>query len=227
LLTNPPNENFTPPTKEIETEYGIQYNLQFHGDKGYMQATYAPFFWPTTSEYATHDKEKSTLRQYIENIVQATKALGIAINDQATGNAFGGYFCPHNQDPVNVTRSSAKEAYYGTAARRTNFHLLSGYQVTRILTESSNGTAKVIGVEFASSASAPRQSVKVTQEAILAAGSLHTPQLLQVSGIGDPKLLTSLNVTTVVDLPAVGHNLHDHLAAVVVNIRKFKPHYYG
>ncbi|KAF2033929.1 alcohol oxidase [Setomelanomma holmii] len=195
------NEKFTPPTKEIEAEYDIKYNLQFHGNKGYMQTTFSPFFWPTT-----------------KNLVQATKALGIPVNEQETGNAFGGYFCPHNQDPANITRSSAREAYYASAAQRSNFHFLSGNQVTRILTESANGTVKVTGIEFASSASSSRQTVKVTQEAILAAGTLHTPQLLQVSGIGDAKLLTSLNITTAVDLPAVGHNLHDHLSAVVVNI---------
>ncbi|KAH7081003.1 hypothetical protein FB567DRAFT_631146 [Paraphoma chrysanthemicola] len=195
------NEKFTPATKEIEAEYGIQNNLAFHGNSGYMQSTYSPFFWPTT-----------------KNIVEATKALGIPINDQATGNAFGGYYCPHNQDPVNVTRSSADEAYYESAKQRSNYHLLSGNQVTRILTDSSNGTVKVTGVEYATSANAAPQSIKVTQEVVVAAGTLHTPQLLQVSGIGDPKLLASINVPTVVDLPAVGHNLHDHLNVVTVNI---------
>lgn len=121
---------------------------------------------------------------------------------------------------MNVSRSSAREAYYASAAHRPNFHFLSGNQVTRILTENVNGTVKVTGVEFASSASSSRQTVGVTQEAILAAGSLHTPQLLQVSGIGDATLLESINVTTVVNLPAVGHNLHDHLSTVVVNIRE-------
>lgn len=51
----------------------------------------------------------------------------------------------------------------------------------------------------------------------MAAGSLHTPQLLQVSGIGDQKLLSSIKVPTVVDLPAVGQSLHDHVYVMVVN----------
>ncbi|KAH7381528.1 hypothetical protein BKA66DRAFT_512428 [Pyrenochaeta sp. MPI-SDFR-AT-0127] len=194
------NEKFTPPTKEILAEYDIKDDLSFHGDRGYVQSTYPPFFWPTTKNYVT-----------------ATKALGIPVNDQATGNAFGGYYCPHNQDPVTVTRSSAKEAYYASAAFRQNFHLITGQQVSRIVTSNSNGVVKVTGVEFAKSNGAERQSVKVNGEAILAAGALHTPQLLQVSGIGDSALLKSINVTTVVDLPAVGHSLHDHLAVAVVH----------
>jgi choline dehydrogenase-like flavoprotein len=59
--------------------------------------------------------------------------------------------------------------------------------------------------------------VKAKREVILAAGSLHTPQLLQVSGIGDPALLSKIDVPTVVDLPAVGQSLHDHVYVMVVN----------
>ncbi|KAH9872762.1 hypothetical protein J1614_005156 [Plenodomus biglobosus] len=194
------NEKFTPATPEIQAEYGIKDDLRYHGDKGYMHSTYPPFFWPTT-----------------KNIVQATKELGIPINDQATGNAIGGYYCPHNQDPKEVTRSSAVEAYYQSAVQRKNFHLLAGNQVSRIVTTTSNGKVKVTAVEFATSASAARKTVGVKQDAILAAGTIHTPQLLQVSGIGEASLLKSINVPQVVDLPAVGHNLHDHVMLVVVN----------
>ena len=77
------------------------------------------------------------------------------------------------------------------------------------------------GVEFSASANATRQQTKAKREVILAAGTLHTPQLLQVSGIGEASLLESINVETVVDLPAVGYNLHDHLSIAVVNIREY------
>ncbi|KAH8723728.1 hypothetical protein GQ44DRAFT_684935 [Phaeosphaeriaceae sp. PMI808] len=194
------NERFTPPTKEIQAEYDIKYDLHYHGDEGYMQTSLSPFFWPTT-----------------KNLVKATKALGIPINDQASGNAIGGYFCPHNLDPITVTRSSAKEAYYASAVQRPNFHLLANNQVSRIVTDRSNGKVKATGVEFASSAGAERRNIKAKKEVILAAGTFHTPQLLQISGIGDAKLLKAINVTAIVDLPAVGHNLHDHVLAVVVN----------
>ncbi|KAI9713855.1 MAG: hypothetical protein M1820_000585 [Bogoriella megaspora] len=66
-------------------------------------------------------------------------------------------------------------------------------------------------VQYYSSNASLQSSVVVNKEVILAAGTIRTPQLLQVSGIGDPSLLASLNVTTVVDLPAVGQNLHDHV----------------
>lgn len=62
--------------------------------------------------------------------------------------------------------------------------------------------------------------MKAKREVIVAAGSLHTPQLLQISGIGDPALLASIEVPTVVDLPAVGQSLHDHVYVMVVNARE-------
>ncbi|KAF9738831.1 hypothetical protein PMIN04_006783 [Paraphaeosphaeria minitans] len=196
------NEKFTPPTEVILAEYDIKWDLAFHGEKGPMHTSYSPFIWPTT-----------------KNLINATRESGIYIpDDQGNGNAYGGYYCPHNLDPVNVTRSSAKEAYYNTASARQNFHVITRNQVTRIITQAENGTVKVTGVEFASSSVATRQAVSVSREAILAAGALHTPQILQVSGIGNPAHLKSINVEPIVDLPAVGQNLHDHVSAIVVNI---------
>jgi choline dehydrogenase-like flavoprotein len=54
------------------------------------------------------------------------------------------------------------------------------------------------------------RSVEARREVILAAGALHSPRLLQVSGIGPGQLLNSLGIPTRVDAPEVGRNLHDH-----------------
>lgn len=176
----------------------------------------------------------------LENLINATRELGIETSyDQANGFALGGYFCPHNQDPADQTRSSAKEAYYDTAKTRSNLEIITGHRVTRILTSDKSGSLAATGVEvgtpgipnrgsyspvslqFASANNATRQTVSAKREVILAAGSLHSPQLLQVSGIGDPKIHTKIGVATVVDLPAVGQNLQDHVLLTVVNSRTF------
>ncbi|KAL1642160.1 hypothetical protein SLS61_009821 [Didymella pomorum] len=194
------NEIFTPPVDEIRDEYNITWDENAHGYKGYMHSTYSAFIWPTT-----------------KNLIEATRSLNIPIpQDQANGNAIGGYFTPHNMDPTQYRRSSAEEAYYDSVVMRENFHLIAGHQATRILT-CTDRTVKATGVEFAASSNATAQSVKAKREVILAAGSLHTPQLLQVSGIGDPALLSKIDVPTVVDLPAVGQSLHDHVYVMVVN----------
>jgi choline dehydrogenase-like flavoprotein len=64
--------------------------------------------------------------------------------------------------------------------------------------------------QFAESSTAPRVTVGVDKEAILAAGSIHSPQILQLSGIGEPALLEQHNISTVANVPGVGRNLQDH-----------------
>ncbi|TDZ31347.1 Dehydrogenase xptC [Colletotrichum spinosum] len=195
------NEIFTPPSEEIVAEWGVQVDDAAHGKEGLMHSTYSPFFWPTT-----------------KFMIDAVKELGITVaKDQANGSPIGGYFCPHNQDPKTNTRSSAREAYYDNFTGRQNLHLITGQQATKIVTTGSGDAVTATGVEFAASKGAQAQTANAKKEVIIAAGSLHTPQLLQVSGIGDPALHASINVPTVVDLPAVGQNLHDHVLLTVVN----------
>jgi len=59
-------------------------------------------------------------------------------------------------------------------------------------------------------ASDKNYTVQAQKELILSAGSVNTPQLLQLSGIGDRHLLSSLKIPTLVDNPSVGRNLSDH-----------------
>ncbi|KAI8292886.1 Dehydrogenase xptC [Colletotrichum sp. SAR11_240] len=195
------NEIFTPPKADIVSEWGVEVDDSAHGKDGLMQVTYSPFFWPTT-----------------KYMIDAVKELGITVaKDQANGSPIGGYFCPHNQDPTTNTRSSAREAYYDNFTTRKNLHLLTGQQVTKVLTTGSGDSVTATGVEFAASKGANVQTATASKEVILAAGSFHTPQILQVSGIGDSALHQSIGVSTIVDLPAVGQNLHDHVLLTVVN----------
>ncbi|KAM0350516.1 hypothetical protein ACHAPU_002997 [Fusarium lateritium] len=194
------SEKFTPPTAEIKKKYGVTTDPSAHGTSGNIHSSYSPFFWPTT-----------------KNLVQAVGELDIDVSvDQANGNAIGGYFCPHNLNPKTVARSSAQD-YYSAVSQRKNLRLLTGHQVTRVVTKKNGSSVKATGVEFAKDRGSARRTVKAKKEVILAAGSIHTPQILQVSGIGDPALLSSIKVPVVVDLPAVGQNFHDHVLLAVVN----------
>lgn len=64
--------------------------------------------------------------------------------------------------------------------------------------------------QFATSAGAAIKIINATREVILAAGAIHTAQLLQLSGIGPSALLESLEIEVVVDLVGVGQNFQDH-----------------
>ncbi|KAF4995487.1 hypothetical protein FGRMN_5108 [Fusarium graminum] len=194
------SETFTPPNAEIKKKYSVTTDPSAHGTSGFIHSSYSPFFWPTT-----------------KNFVEAVGELGIdVLADQANGNAIGGYFCPHNLNPKTVARSSAQD-YYSAVSQRKNLKLLTGHQVTRVVTKKNGSSVKATGVEFAKDRGSSRKTVKAKKEVILAAGSIHTPQILQVSGIGDPALLSSIKVPVIVDLPAVGQNFHDHVLLAVVN----------
>ena len=98
--------------------------------------------------------------------------------------------------------------------------------VTKILFE---GT-RAIGVEYIDKAhvyqadpqaidstSLPRQTIRVKQEVILAAGAFNSPQLLQLSGIGHRADLENLGIPVLVDLPGVGQNLQDRYEVTIVS----------
>jgi choline dehydrogenase len=69
---------------------------------------------------------------------------------------------------------------------------------------------RALGVEIGFDANMPRQTVFARREVILAAGALHTPQILELSGIGDAISLRRLGIEMVQDLPGVGNHLQDH-----------------
>jgi choline dehydrogenase len=54
------------------------------------------------------------------------------------------------------------------------------------------------------------KAVTANNEIILAAGAIHSPQILQLSGVGPKSLLKKANITVVHDLPSMGQNFHDH-----------------
>ncbi|KAI4290348.1 MAG: hypothetical protein L6R35_000385 [Caloplaca aegaea] len=82
----------------------------------------------------------------------------------------------------------------------------------RLLRRQSPSTSnlRITGVEFAATASDARRTVSATREVIVAAGSLHSAQLLQLSGIGPSSLLDTYDIPIALDLPGVGNNLQDH-----------------
>ncbi|KAM5541851.1 hypothetical protein V8D89_004580 [Ganoderma adspersum] len=109
-------------------------------------------------------------------------------------------------------RSSAATAFLDqdTLARK-NLDVLIGTRVTRLVQTGRKGGSPVfLGVELAQSASGARVQIKATKEVILSAGSIGTPQILMMSGIGDPEELAAHGIATLVDAPDVGKHMQDH-----------------
>jgi choline dehydrogenase len=102
-------------------------------------------------------------------------------------------------------RCSAANAYLRPAMRRANLKVLTHALATRILFEGR----RAIGIEYRRGGAT--HTVRANIEVILCAGSINSPQLLKLSGIGPAQELAEHGITPVHDLPGVGENLQDHL----------------
>ncbi len=107
-------------------------------------------------------------------------------------------------------RVSSAVAYLRPAAGRENLRVVTKALVQRILFEGK----RAVGVEWRDEHGP--ESAKATGEVILSAGAINSPQLLELSGVGDGERLRSLGVPVVHHAPAVGANMQDHLQARIV-----------
>ena len=101
-------------------------------------------------------------------------------------------------------RSSSAVAYLRPALKRPNLTVLTNATATRVLTEGRRAT----GIEIAYGGK--RQQVKARREVVLSAGPLKSPQILELSGIGNAEVVQKHGIDVVHHLPGVGENLRDH-----------------
>lgn len=110
----------------------------------------------------------------------------------------------------NGRRCSAAVAYLRPALERPNLTLVSRALAHRIIME---GT-RAVGVEY-SKGGTTTEIVHADREIILSGGVINSPQLLMLSGIGNPERLKEHGIETVIDSKGVGQNLQDHLSVGV------------
>jgi len=106
-------------------------------------------------------------------------------------------------------RMSAARAFLRPAQKRGNVRVITNAHATRIILDGNRATG--IAYNKGGRNGKPMQ-VLARREVILSGGSINSPQLLQVSGIGAPDLLTALGIEVKHALPGVGENLRDHFA---------------
>jgi choline dehydrogenase len=110
----------------------------------------------------------------------------------------------------NKRRCSAAVAYLRPALKRPNLKVETRALAHRVLFEGR----RAVGLEYGQDGVVSR--ARARGEMILAGGSINSPQLLQLSGVGPGELLRAHGIAVVHDLPGVGENLQDHLNARVV-----------
>ncbi len=136
--------------------------------------------------------------------VDAAEEMGFARNPDFNGAQQEG-FGQYQVNQEKGKRHSAAAAFLTPILDRPNLEVRTGVQVRRILLEGK----RAVGVEY--QLPTHIQEVRARREVILAAGAYNSPQLLMLSGIGDPAELTKHNIEQKHALPGVGQHLQDHL----------------
>ncbi|WP_030295934.1 choline dehydrogenase [Streptomyces katrae] len=140
--------------------------------------------------------------------MEAVRQAGYPLTDDVNGYRQEG-FAAFDRTIHRGRRLSAARAYLHPAMKRSNLDVRTRAFVTRILFEGK----RAVGVEYCRGRGAVRQ-VRAG-EVILSGGAINSPQLLQLSGVGNTDELRALDIDVVHDLPGVGENLQDHLEVYV------------
>jgi choline dehydrogenase len=159
----------------------------FHGGEGPLRVS---------NGRSTNPLFRSFIRAGLEAGHQETKDF-----NGAQQEGFG----PYQLTIHNGKRWSAAKAYLHDAVKRPNLTVESNAHVARVLFEGK----RAVGVEFVQKKQV--QKARATREVILCGGAVNTPQVLQLSGIGDGETLRRFSIPVVAELNGVGRNLQDHL----------------
>lgn len=146
--------------------------------------------------------------------IVACEQAGLQRNADVNGATQEGA-CYYQLTVKNGRRNSAAVAYLHPAMKRPNLRVETHALANKVTLEGKKAT----GVEYTQKGK--KITARATREVILAGGAINSPQLLQLSGIGEASLLQGLGINVAANLAGVGENLQDHF--VIVPKFRLKP----
>ncbi|KAH8666046.1 glucose oxidase-like protein [Tricladium varicosporioides] len=188
------SENLTRPS-QAQAASGATFNPINHGEDGPLKVGF-----PSMLANGT-----------IFDIIAATwNGLGIPTSTDMNGGAVRGISVfPSTIDADAHLREDAARAYYYPFQERKNLHIFLQTTANRIAWHKTGGNKQVAnGVEVTFS-NATVRTLKAKREVIVSAGSLRSPAILELSGVGNPNILSKYGIGTIIRLPGVGENLQD------------------
>lgn len=173
---------------------------------------YYPASGKTLCSDSCRDASQRTDGHHSGNWLEAAVSAGISIaGDPNDGNARGVTYFPSVTDFTTRTRSHARLNHFTRTQPRANYHILDSHIVSRVLFNEK----VAVGIEYQPSNGGDLLIARATKEVLLAAGAVHTPQILQLSGVGPKRLLQKFKIDMVADLPGVGANFHDQPSLLI------------
>lgn len=188
-----------------------------HGAKGWSYQQCLPYFKKSETWYkgaddyrggegpvGTCNGNEMKLNPLYQAFIDAGEEAGYPTTEDYNGYRQEG-FGPMHMTVDGGVRASTSNAHLRPALKRSNLTLMKGVLTRKVLLDGKKAT----GIEYQQGGSIKTATAR--KEVILSAGSIGSPQLLQLSGIGPAQVLKDAGVEVVQDLPGVGENLQDHL----------------
>jgi choline dehydrogenase len=141
---------------------------------------------------------------FAERMIRAGQELGLPRTEDFNGprQEGVGYFAHTIRDG---RRLSAAWAFLDPVRHRRNLTIITGAEVERVIIEDQRATG------VAARTAGGLTAYRARREVMVSAGTLQSPKILQLSGIGNPALLASLGIPVQSPLPAVGRHMRDHV----------------
>lgn len=137
-------------------------------------------------------------------VLNSVRELGLNVLEPLIGDRFVGFGKAMNT-AENTLRVNNAKAFLSPIKDRKNLYVMKSSRVDKILLEGDRATGVRVTLKDGRSI-----DIKASKEVILSAGSIASPQIMMLSGIGPKEHLTEMGIPTVADLP-VGKNLQDHM----------------
>ncbi|KAJ7458937.1 GMC oxidoreductase [Mycena latifolia] len=188
------SKTFHPPAQEQMDLYPHTYDTSLHGASGPIH-TMVPFHFHAVDVLFQQTMVNKGLKR---------------VKDPYGGDITGTWIANSTLDPSTWTRSYSVTAYLSPAQDRPNLTVLTDATVTRIIFKDAQGGDNLTasGVEFITNQGTLQ--INATREVILSAGTVQSPKILELSGIGRPDVLGNIGVEVKIKLDGVGENVQEH-----------------
>ena len=185
-------EKLNEPTIDHQEEHKSLYDLAHHGKDGPIQTSYSATYG------ASHKHWHETM-----------KKLSVHTNaSHFSGSNVGCWTCVAAVTHETKERSYSATAYYKPVSSRNNLVLLTKALAQEVVMEKKGQEWVAKGVRFTHGNE--EHVVRLDGEIIICGGSVSSPQVLELSGIGNPKILEAAGIQCKIDNPNVGENFQEH-----------------
>jgi choline dehydrogenase len=147
--------------------------------------------------------ESSKISRFYDLFIRSAQAVGIPHNPDYCGATQQGVAMAQ-QAVYRGRRQSTATQYLAPASRRSNFTIVTGAEVVSLIFEGKT----CVGTRYVGNG--VTQEARASREVILSCGTVNTPKLLELSGIGNSEIISKYGIDVVHELPGVGENLRDH-----------------